>query len=48
MAAHGQIPHVRFGAKAVRFPQSAIERWIEHRLQASVGDGQGAADASAA
>ena len=31
MAATGELPSVRYGARAVRIPQSALERWIAER-----------------
>ncbi|MHB0874507.1 MAG: helix-turn-helix transcriptional regulator [Anaerolineae bacterium] len=44
LAQRGELPHVKFLGKSVRFPESAVERWIAERLEASgaavVGDAQ--------
>ena len=44
MAASGQLPCLRYGVRAVRFSESAIQRWIEQRTE---GGGQAATDAGA-
>ena len=45
MAADGELPCVRFGVKAVRFPESAIAAWIAGRTAAAPRGSAAASDA---
>ncbi len=33
LAAKGDIPHVRFGEKMVRFPEAELQAWLQSRLR---------------
>ena len=46
LAADGMIPCVKLGARIVRFPEAAVQRWIESRTTGG-GQGAGAGDAGA-
>ncbi|HXF72999.1 MAG TPA: helix-turn-helix domain-containing protein [Actinomycetota bacterium] len=37
MAARGEIPHLRFGRRLVRFDPELLERWLAGRVR---GDGR--------
>lgn len=40
MAKEGRLPCVKFGDRAIRFPEDQVEQWLEGQIQPTAKDGQ--------